>query len=215
MAKLQLNQSETDRDFLPSTCMMCGAPATDHIRKNFSWYPPWVGVFVLVAVPLFIIMALVMTKRMTVEVPVCDRHRGYWWKRQLFMFLPLVLFFALGVGAMVALGNGPNNDAGGIACAASVGIAIIWLIVAAVIQSLMVRPTEITDRTITLKNVNDDFERAVTEARRGRRSDRYDDDDDDDDDYDDRRRRRRERARDDDDLPPERRESYRPGRGDD
>ena len=47
---------------------------------------------------------------------------------------------------------------------------LAWLLIAAVIQTLMIRAREITDRSITLKNVHEDFVEAFNAIRRKRRS---------------------------------------------
>ena len=195
MAEIQLRQSETDRDRLPDVCMVCGQPATDQINRTFSWYPPWVTLTFLIAWPLFLVLMLVMTKRMRVEVPICEKHRGYWWKRQMLMWLPLLVLLLAGVGAMIAASAAAprNSDLTGFVCVGFGGLFFVWLIIAAVIQNMMVRPTEITDRTITLKKVHDEFVDAFYKLRRGRDRDFDRDYDDDVEDYDERMRQRRER----------------------
>src|SRR5262249_26175320 len=178
MAKLFLYREDTTRDALPELCMKCGQPAVDHIRRPFSWYPPWVGLTILIAWPVTLVLILVLTKKMTVDVPVCERHRGYWWKRQLLMFLPMLVFLFLGILLAVAFDQMGEKDLVGLACLAFVLIGVVWLFVAAAIQTMMIRPTEITDDSITLKNVDESFVQAFEHReRRRRRRDRDDDDD--------------------------------------
>jgi hypothetical protein len=110
-----------------------------------------------------------------------------------------------------------GGDLSGLACAASGGLALIWLIVAAIIHSMMIRPKEITDRTITLTRVHDDF---VTEMDKLRSARRGDDWDEDGEEYEERLRRRRQRRADErtgyaDEAPPEKRDAFRADRGDD
>ncbi|MFL5340643.1 MAG: hypothetical protein ACJ8F7_10875 [Gemmataceae bacterium] len=198
MADIELRNSDTDADRLPEVCMACGGPSITHIRKTFSWYPPWVGITILAGVLPFAIIAMVLTKRMRVEVPVCERHRGYWWKRYMLMWIPLLVLALFGIGAMIAASNAGKviGDWVGFACVGSAGLGLIWLITAAVIQSMMIRPREITDRTITLRNVSVGFADAFADFRRASRRDFDRDYDDGVDDYDDRMRRRRERQAD-------------------
>jgi hypothetical protein len=191
MPEIQLRDSETDRESLPEVCIACGQPATSFIRKTFAWHPPWVIVIILAGLLPYIIVALILTKRMAVEAPVCDRHRGYWWKRQMLMYLPLLILFLGGIGAAIGAEQAGVKDVGGIACFGSGVACVLWLIVAVVIQNRMVRPAEITDHTITLKRVHADFVAALKETRRDRDFDR--DYEEDVEDYDERMRRRRER----------------------
>src|SRR5262245_904322 len=124
MAQIILKKRETDAEYLPELCMACGQPATTHIRKNFAWHPPWVIILILVNIIVYAIVAMIMTKRMTVDVPVCERHRGYWWKRHLLMWLPLLVIFVLGIGAMIALDDPRNKDVSSMACGGSVILGI-------------------------------------------------------------------------------------------
>src|SRR5262249_42992882 len=111
MARVRLYYEETRAKALPALCMKCGEPATTHVRRTFSWYPQWVFVLVLVAIPVYVIVALILTKRMAVEVPLCDRHRGHWWKRQLIMYLPLLAIFGLALLAYVGIAQ--QSEVGG------------------------------------------------------------------------------------------------------
>jgi hypothetical protein len=188
---------------MPAMCMACGQPSTDYIRKNFAWCPPWVSILILAGLLPYVIVASMMTKRMHVEVPVCAKHRGYWWKRGLLMWLPMLFLILGGIGLAILADEMRQKDLMGFVCLGSVLAVLTWLIVALVIQSLMIRPTEITDRTITLKSVNDGFAASLNEMQddhEGRRRRRYDDDD-----YcEDRPRRRPPRA--EYDEPPSRRD---------
>jgi hypothetical protein len=149
---------------------------------------------------------------MTVDVPVCEKHRGYWWKRLLLMFLPLAVLGVIGIMLLVLLGQMTDKDAPGIACGGTVVLGVVWLVVAAIVQTMMIRPVEITDHSIDLKNVSGDFVAAFEGSRR--RGRRRRDIDDEDDEYEPPPRHRREPVDDDrrdafraerDDEPPPRR----------
>lgn len=217
MALLRLRDTETRARHLPEICMACGEPSADHIKKTFSWYPPWIGLLFLVGgIPLVVILALVLTKRMTVEVPVCERHRGYFWKRTLWICLALLIPFLAWAGVFaIAMAIVDRQDEGsvfGFTCLAFVVIILLVIGIIAVVQSKAIRPKEITDRTISLVSVHAGFVDAWETHRdrgwdaidepKGRRRDRGEDEDDDGD--------WQQR-----DVPPERRESFRDRRDDD
>src|SRR5262249_9663675 len=69
MATVRLERDEVDNDSLPDVCMVCGAEATLRKRKSFSWHPPWVILLILISLWPYIIVALILTKRMTVRAP--------------------------------------------------------------------------------------------------------------------------------------------------
>src|SRR5262249_47736833 len=111
MARLRLRQSETTRDQLPLVCMVCGQPSVAQFTKNFRWFPKWIGVLIL-PVPLsYWIMAAVLSKYMTVEVPFCARHRRYFARRSIATAVITVLLFLVpAVLASVILATAENPD---------------------------------------------------------------------------------------------------------
>jgi len=60
---------------LPPCCVKCGRPADPNsFSKKFSWHPQWIYIFVLLGLLLYVIIALAMSKRMTLQIPLCARH---------------------------------------------------------------------------------------------------------------------------------------------
>jgi hypothetical protein len=172
MAQIRLDRDEVRKKRLPGVCMRCGQPAALYKDKKFAWYPPWIGVMVLVAVPVYIILALVMTKRMTVSAPLCEAHKNHWLVRTLVSLVGLALVLLLCFGALIligALSDARNDDAlnalKGIACGGSVVALVAWLITLVVMQATAIRPNEITDDTITLTGLSEGFVNAVEDVR--------------------------------------------------
>src|SRR5262249_42010170 len=124
---------------LPPVCMVCGAPAAVRKRKQFSWQPSWVpGLIIAVALP-YIVVSLLMTKRQTVETPLCDRHSTYWWLFPTLLVVSILGIFGFGFLAFVAInsatqpGSGRGgSDAAGLVCIATIVVFIVWLIVAVI-----------------------------------------------------------------------------------
>ncbi len=211
MPSVSLGRYEIEEYDPPEVCMKCGAPSSVVVRKTFSWYPPWVGTLALVGflffTPLFVIfliVGLVMTKRMPMRIPLCDKHKGHWTMRTLVSllgFLGVLCFVGLAIFASVS--DGDLSDLAGAFWILVVVLFLAWLITVAILQSTAIRPTEITDRSITLRGVSQGY----IEALREDRGDSYDDDRPrsrrrDDDDDDDRPRKRRPLAEDEDDEAP-------------
>lgn len=199
MPSVTLSDYECRRGLLPDVCAFCGAPAAGRRERTFSWHPSWVWVLILINL---IVVALVLTKRMTVRVPVCEAHDGFW-RRRATILLTSFLLIALFVGAAVAFSM--DQPPGGpdllqtVMCGGGIVLVLAWVVLAAVYSVAGVRPTEITDRDIRLTGLHEDFVAALREERardRGRRREgRYGDERDD---YDD----------DPDDEPPRRRPRY-------
>lgn len=160
---------EDDVDF-PSVCMKCGAPSVVHKSKTFSWYPPWLAVLLLAGALPFIIVALIMTKRRALDVPLCASHKHHWLMRQLLVVGSLFAMLGLGLVAFIgstAINNGRGNDAvSGVVCIGWVVLMIGWIVLAAVVQYTTIRPNEITDTSITLVSVAEPFVEAYEEEYR-------------------------------------------------
>jgi hypothetical protein len=193
VANVSLGRYEIEEYDPPDACMKCGAPNTVVVNRTFAWTPPWVIITILAGLLIYVILALILTKRMSVRIPLCPEHKGHWTKRvliNLLCFLGILGFLGL---AIAASSSDDVSSAIATACWIVVLVGFVaWLILAIVLQYTAIRPTEITDRSITLTGVSPGY----VEALREERGDDYDDD---------RPRRRRRRDDDDDDRPRKRR----------
>ena len=77
MATVTLDRDECDEGFLPPVCIRCGEAATSVRNQHYQWVPPAIHLTMIFCVP-YLILLLVMRKKMTVALPVCDRHRWIW-----------------------------------------------------------------------------------------------------------------------------------------
>src|SRR5437762_8797314 len=83
MAQVTLRDPEWPGYELPPVCMRCGAEATVCKAKRFTWYPPWVNLLILAGLIPYAVVVAILTKRLTVSVPLCGRHRFHWGGRVL------------------------------------------------------------------------------------------------------------------------------------
>src|SRR5260221_3841875 len=104
---------------LPGVCIKCGAPAVVRKNKQFRWQPPWVSVLILVGLIPYVIVSAILTKRKTVETPLCERHSSYWWMYPLLMTLACLGVLLFGLVAAIALSGPKNGDLSGAACGLS------------------------------------------------------------------------------------------------
>jgi hypothetical protein len=171
MARIKLGRHEAEEGDLPQQCIRCGAPQTLVKRKSFSWHPQWVYVLLLVGLLPCLIVALILTKRMTAAIPLCEQHKSYWLKRNAWIWGTCFIVAMACVGAFALVVQGAERkaprgeDLSGLVCLGSTLAGLVWLVVAAVIQHLTIRPTQITDTSITLTNVSDKFVDAVDDYR--------------------------------------------------
>jgi NhaP-type Na+/H+ or K+/H+ antiporter len=196
MASVRLGRFEVEEYRLPPTCARCGGKAVVWPDRRFSWSPPWLAALILLnglGIILYIVLSVSLTKRMTVPLPFCERHRNYWRNRQIFTwggFAAVVVFGLLAIPLGIILDSkGITDNSLLIASLVTGGLFLTWLLSAAVVHTQTIRASEITDVAITISGLSPDFAEAVREDRRG---------DDDEDDEDDRPRRRRSRREEND-----------------
>jgi hypothetical protein len=161
MATLRLGERPWDEEELPDLCMKCGAPAELYKDKKFSWHPGWVYVLLLVNLLVFVLVALALTRKRRVRVPLCAAHRNHWFWPQVIAVGGLLFFLALGILTIAVMSDqdntAPLEGLGGLLCVSTLVGLVAWLIVAAVLQSAAIRPTEITNHGITLVGVSKAF----------------------------------------------------------
>jgi hypothetical protein len=60
---------------LPPYCIRCGRPADPNtLSKKFSWHPQWIYFFILIAIFIYIIVALLMRRSISLQIPLCSGH---------------------------------------------------------------------------------------------------------------------------------------------
>lgn len=57
---------------LPPICVKSGQPATQWLRRKLIWHPPWIALTVLIAIPVYIVIALILTKRATIVIGLTE-----------------------------------------------------------------------------------------------------------------------------------------------
>jgi hypothetical protein len=203
MARVRLRDWETRSSRLPNVCMVCGEKSDKFLKRIFTWYPRWSAFLLLFLFVPGAITMLILTKRMTVQVPFCSSHRRYFQTRGLLMWLPLLGFIILCPLAILLpqLLLDPEIAKDEAPVMWIVLGACLFLVILTVVTLLNtgIRSAEITEESITLVGVNDEFADALDDLRDERRRTRRDEDDEDDDDDDRTRRRRRDEDDDEDD----------------
>jgi hypothetical protein len=170
-----------------------------------------VPILILTGLLPYIVIAMILTKRQTVQVPLCEQHRGHWRSRTLFLvlsFLGLIGLTVAGAFLSASLDRGGRADTFGLVFLGFGFLLIVWLIIAAVLGKNAIHAGEITDYDIKLVKVSEGFRDAVEDMREAhrtrRRTGRYSDDDPEEEDYRRGPRPPRPPVRDDED-------DYRPG----
>ena len=70
MASIRITRYEVQNNLLPAVCVVTGEPTTDVKRHTFRWTPPWVGILILGGVLPYVIVAMILRKDITFDVPI-------------------------------------------------------------------------------------------------------------------------------------------------
>lgn len=171
MANVRLTPEQCQGDDLPPLCARCGRPAVDRVERAFAWHPPWLGVFILLGVLPGVVLMIYHTRRRTVRLPMCDRHRRHWKNPALATLIGLPVCVALmPLGAVVFRTPGVTVAGVYLFLAGVVGIAV-W-------NGRLIRPDRIDADGIVLAGVHQEFADAVKESRDERPARGYDEYDD-------------------------------------
>jgi hypothetical protein len=170
---------------LPPVCMKCGAEAATHRPTTFSWHPQWISwilALTLVAgaicLPIAIILALVMTQRVRVEVPLCGRHQHPWLASQIALWGGLALLFVLIVATIFLFAVGPGKGSSleslpVIAFAVTALYFPIWAVAASIMAQRAIHAALITPREVRLVSVSRQFADAVYDQEEDAYRQRY------------------------------------------
>jgi hypothetical protein len=139
---------------LPHVCVRCGHPSDGYVEKKFAWWPTWAY--------FPPILAMFTTQRMSVKLPVCNRHKNPWLASQLFA-ITMLAYLIVGPIVAIFLSVMAERDLGR-GNAVSIGILAGWFAGAIVFMALLVLmrrrtilPRRITASEITLWGVCRNF----------------------------------------------------------
>jgi energy-converting hydrogenase Eha subunit A len=135
-----------DGAIFPDHCVRCNRPAQGfRLKRTFYWHPQAWYLLILVSILIYAIVAIVVRKKATFEVPICPEHRS---RRRLFIGLaflaPLVLCVGGGVLAEDLLGLW-------------IALAVLVAIVFGILASQLLTPNRIDDEWAYLKGAHQDF----------------------------------------------------------
>jgi hypothetical protein len=184
MAKIRVYDDEADGEEFPRLCVRCGADAEDDVANTFAWVPSWTGILIFVGLAPWLIVTLIMRKSMRITLPVCDRHRGHWRNRRLYVWLGLPVWMAYGIGLVVAFQHLPA-DVVNIGLGVLIFGGLLGLFVGVIYTQSGIRAREIADHWTELVRVDpqfaDEWAALKPPPKPRRRPRRHPDDDDDDD----------------------------------
>lgn len=145
---------------LPNLCVKSGVVTNEEgIRRNLQWHPPWIAITILAGLLIYVILALVLTKRATITMPLSEDEKQ---KRRSWLAVNWIIglgSLALVIGCIggFTVINRPSDEMS-IALMLGIVAGIIGMLVALVIGQTVARilkPTKITETHLWLKGVHE------------------------------------------------------------
>jgi hypothetical protein len=133
---------------LPDRCVKCNVPTTGRLKRKLSWHHPAIYLIILVALLIYLIVAMVLRKTATIEVGLCDEHRA---KRRRSVMITWVLAL-LGVGGLFLGAMTEDGTYALLGLAALLGALIFGLVAVRIVT-----PHKIDEKFVWLKGVNRDY----------------------------------------------------------
>lgn len=138
---------------LPDICLKSNLPATHRLKRSLSWHHPALILLVLIGVLIYAIVALIVRKTATIQIPLTEE---WFHRRRRRMIFAWSMFLSAMALIPIAAFYGEQADWAPVAV-----IAAILLMIGAAIYGLvacrLVSPNRMTDTYIWLKGVHPDY----------------------------------------------------------
>lgn len=135
---------------LPPLCVKCGATSAGTLKKSFYWHSPFWYVFILLGILPYAILAMIVRRRLDVQIPLCAGHRR---SRRNAIWTAWLLFLG-GIALPIVLATiGIDSPIG--VLGACVGVLAAIIIGFAVANSIT--PTRIDDNGGTFRGAGEGF----------------------------------------------------------
>ncbi|HKO61445.1 MAG TPA: hypothetical protein VJV03_09815 [Pyrinomonadaceae bacterium] len=133
---------------LPPRCVKCNVPTHLKLKRKLSWHHPALYLIILVALLIYLIIALIVRKSATIEIGLCDEHQA---KRR----RNVLITTALGIVGLFGFVLAAGFDDG---IYLLIGfVALIATLIYGIAVARVVAPAKIDDRFVWLTGVNKQY----------------------------------------------------------
>ncbi len=134
---------------LPDRCIKCNEPAHGfRLKRKLTWHHPAIYFLIVVAVLLYLIVAMILRKTATVEIGLCEMHRA---KRRKNILITWLLFLLGVAGFTMAIFAADSTY---------LLVGVIFLLGALIYGLMVVRvvaPSKIDEKFVWLRGVNKNY----------------------------------------------------------
>jgi hypothetical protein len=140
---------------LPDICVKSNLPAQRRLKRNLQWHHPALALLILIGILVYVVVAVILTKRATIMLPLTEEWYARRQRRLLIAWSWGLVSLALIVGG-IALAIQTDRGEFGLAALAGFVSGLAALIYGQYACSL-VRPKRMTDQYIWLLGAHPDF----------------------------------------------------------
>jgi len=133
---------------LPLRCVKCNVPTHLRIKRKLSWHHPALYLIIIVALLIYLIVAMILRKSATVEIGLCDEHQA---KRRRDVWITITLVVVGILGFALALGF---EDVTYLLLGF---VALIAALIYGIAVARVVAPAKIDDRFVWLTGINKQY----------------------------------------------------------
>ena len=144
---------------LPHRCVKCNAPTRHTLKRNLRWHHPVLYILIVGGFLFYLILALVLSKRATINVGLCQVHAAAR-RRNIFITWVMVLlsfasfYFAAATDEMSLL---------------LVGVTLfLTAVIYGIVKARVVAPRKIDDQLVWLTGLNANYLAQFPEWRTAR-----------------------------------------------
>ncbi|HVW02309.1 MAG TPA: hypothetical protein VHB77_18290 [Planctomycetaceae bacterium] len=144
---------------LPYRCVKTNEPAELSLRRKLSWHAPVIFVTIFAGLLVYVIAAIILSKKADIQVPISRRIQKRRWTAILAGWLLGLGGLAVIILTCVSLANSPNRTSQDAIPFLIIG-GIVFVVFSAFVSSLIasiVKPARITDTHVWLKGVHSDY----------------------------------------------------------
>lgn len=140
---------------LPDICLKSNEPATRRIKRKLQWHHPAIALTILAGVLVYVILAMILTKRATIQLPLTEEWAARRQRRMLYAWgvgLSCLALLALGIVMTV------QTEEGTYLVLTLIGfLGSLVALIAGQAAVALVSPKRMTDDYIWLKGVHPEF----------------------------------------------------------
>jgi hypothetical protein len=140
---------------LPPICIKSNQPSSQWLKRNLAWHEPWIVITVLAGLLIYVILALILTKRATIYIGLTEEWAARRRTRMIVCWLLGLAFLGM-IPAGIALFVNTNQPGWMLLMVVGFIGSLVVLVVAQYLVGL-VSPQRISDEYVWLKGVNQEF----------------------------------------------------------